>query len=410
MSISKLGPLAVSKSNSLDKNDKKSDTGKKPETPPSPPVDRIKNSGEAEEPDSGRGKSLSDAFKDAFKDLDDAGKGGLEDSGKFEKDSTDKSDDSKGSTEKPGSAEKPPGDDGPPDRASEEEIREAIDDVAQTGDLDALDTVDYFRESLPPDQQEIYDQQLEELREDERIEFETDPRLQDQEYLDSLTPEEREYAESLLDNPEAYEDLFLRGFLASTFGDPERRDEAIERAGQNRGLESTEGAGDHEEVDGKFEVRLGVENLILQGEDGESEALAYANGGAISANVVATVRTLATPGDQGIPAHEFEHILNGPKNEEAVDVPEDVSNRDSERLLELYRQANPSKEIDEAHVYTDVLNDFLSDPHALAEESPELYTLVADIQGYDPVAGIYPKPERGGLAGILDKLGDLFGF
>ena len=91
-------------------------------------------------------------------------------------------------------------------------------------------------------------------------------------------------------------------------------------------------------------------------------------------------------------------------------MPEDVSNRDSERLLELYRQANPSKEIDEAHVYTDVLNDFLSDPHALAEESPELYTLVADIQGYDPVAGIYPKPERGGLAGILDKLGDLFGF
>jgi len=300
----------------------------------------------------------------------------------------------------------------PPERASEEEIREAIDQAGKNNDLDALNSVDYFRESLPPDQQKIYDERLQELREDDRIEFETDPRLDDEKYLAGLTPEQKEYAESLKDNPEAYQDLFLRGFLASSFGNPERLDEAIQRASESVGLESTEGAGDHEKVDGKFEVRLGVENLVFKGADGKDvEALAYANGGAISANVVETVRTLATPGDQGIPAHEFEHILNsGPRQGEAVGVPEDVSKTDAARLLELYKQANPGQEIDESHVYTDVLNDFLSNPHGFAEESPELYKLVADIQGYDPVAGTYPPPQAKKSGGIIEILKDLFGF
>lgn len=376
------------------------------------PKDQVSRSQESRQAEGNRAEKLASAFADAFGGFDgsDSKSSGADGSRALDKDRKDDVKKGDRAQAKPGKSREPgelkvpghPKTPGQPQAPTEKEIQQAIEKAGDEDSLDALNSVDSFRESLPPEQQEKFDEQLRELREDERIEFELDSRLDDEKYLKSLTPEERAYAESLKDNPEAYEDLFLRGFVASTFGNPDRRDEAIDKATQRRGLESTEGAGDHEAVDGKFEVRLGVENLKYKNSDGtDVEALAYANGGAISANVAATVRTLSTPGDQGIPAHEFEHILNNERREgEAVSVPDDVSIENSQRLLELYQQANPGKEVDHGHVYTDVLNDFLANPQQLHKESPELYALAAEIQGYDPVEGNYPQPS------LVEKVGD----
>ncbi|MCL1635735.1 hypothetical protein M2650_13985 [Luteimonas sp. SX5] len=253
-----------------------------------------------------------------------------------------------------------------------EEFNAALDAANDNNDLSQLDSVDNFRQTLTPELQREYDAQLQALRNDPRIQFEYEPGVQP--------------------NPNrALEDMTLRGMVAATFGNPEIMNRTIDEAVRN-----------NDDYNGGSE---GDGHLVFRFYDGPaktddgSEAAGWAMYGAghIRMDAGYTVRALSK-GDS-VPQHEFSHFMQGYNKPEDGDslFPGDFP-YEREMLSAL---ASTDFVERGGETWPDLQNRFRQYPERLAQEHPDIYRMMAEYAGYDPLAQTSSAPVR------LDGTGDI---
>lgn len=251
------------------------------------------------------------------------------------------------------------------------EIDRLLAKVDKSGELTALNTIDNFRQTLPPELQAEYDRQLEALRNDPRIEFE---------YRDGAIPSAAE------------EDLALRGILAATFGNPQLLESTLETA-----------LGE----DGRVAIYVYPDSFKLtdfrEGKPTEVPGYATPDGGiAISQDFF---RDIIGQGDNPF-VHEFAHLTarsetGDPATEnypEDFPFPEGVqaeleSPEFQQFLIDRFNGGNTP--VDDAgnpttlHTggegWPTLLNLYRQFPEELQAASPEIYRSMVEYFGYDPL-------------------------
>lgn len=272
-------------------------------------------------------------------------------------------------------------------------------DVDETGDLSRLDEIDNFRQTLTPELQAEYDEQLEALRNDPRIEF--------------------EYREDVEESP-AMEDLALRGTLAATFGNPRLLDATLEKAlGEEGRVPFIMFAGP---------VPISEFHPSVDPAD-KAAGLALPDGGiAIDTNFFRDA-----VGKGGNPfVHEFAHLAQRtfPENQsDAVserfpgDFPYSASVAEAyesdefqEFIVDRFFGGNAPEDDDgnpvvangNRETWPTLANLFRQYPEELAENSPEIYRALSEYHGYDPLTQTSLTPVQtngtGSVEGATDAL------
>lgn len=270
-----------------------------------------------------------------------------------------------------------------------------------TGNPQALDSVDSFRSSLPAEQQEVYDQQLEELRQDDRIHF-----------------VEHEGAEADL----ATRDFALRGILTATFGNPEDLEKALNTAAHNGHNEAGELV--ERDGDGQLDIHLYPDQFPLdplKNPNGQKiSGGLVTSGGDIHASKAFLGTTLAN--GENLFTHEFTHVTQGsradgswqPGNAFPEDFPPELAERfehefKSPEFQQYFEEVGFNREYS-IESYPGAQTVFRYYPEDLAEASPELYDIMSAYNGYDPLAGeqverqVRSQGGGGFFGGVLDAL------
>lgn len=280
----------------------------------------------------------------------------------------------------PGADSRPPGvpyGTGPdgqpkPEQQLQAEFEATLASVNASGDLSTLDAVDNFRQTLTPELQRQYDAQLETLRNDPRIEFQYEPGVEP--------------------SPNAaLEDMTLRGMVAATFGNPDIMESTI-----------TEAVSNNDQYNGGPD---GDGHLVLRFYDGPartddgSEAAGWAMYGAGHIRMDANYTMSALSKGDSVPQHEFSHLMQGYNQREGQDslFPGDFPYED-EMLSAL---ASTDFVERGGETWPDLQNRFRQYPETLAREHPEIYRMMAEYAGYDPLTRQSSPPVR------LDGTGDI---
>lgn len=250
------------------------------------------------------------------------------------------------------------------------EFKAALNLANANGDLSTLDAVDNFRQTLTPELQREYDAQLEALRNDPRIEFQYEPGVEP--------------------NP-ALEDMTLRGMVAATFGNPGIMDSTIAEAVRNN---DTYNGGP--EGDGHMVLRF-YDGPALTDDGSEAAGWAMYGAGHIRMDANYTISALSK-GDS-VPQHEFSHFMQGYSQREGQDsiFPGDFP-YEAEMLSAL---ASTDFVERGGETWPDLQNRFRQYPETLAAEHPEIYRMMAEYAGYDPLTRQSSPPVR------LDGTGDV---
>ncbi|MCK6545402.1 hypothetical protein L6R52_05995 [Myxococcota bacterium] len=265
--------------------------------------------------------------------------------------------------------------------------------VDRTGDLDALNEVDNFRQTLPPDRQAEYDRQLEALREDPRLTFD---------YRDGAKPSAAE------------EDLARRGILAATFGNPELLEDTLNNSSAD---------------DGKVHVYVYPSSFELSefnpAWDGQAPGLATPDGGIAIAQDF--FRDVTAKGDNPF-VHEFAHLTQRPGEHDdtnqnyPADFPfsegvqhELESPEFQEFLVDRFFGGVPQ----DGPVHTGaegwptLLNLYRQFPEELKAQNPTIYRAMSEYYGYDPLTQRSTPPVQlngqGNLGQALPALDRSFG-
>lgn len=307
------------------------------------------------DPNSGSGGflgGLSSAFAEAF---------GKDNSGPIEK-------------PKPNIPPRPAAKPVDPTNPGEAGIKQVTDAVRESGDVSQLNQLDNFRSRLTPEQQKQYDQQLAQLRNDPRINF--------------------EYKEGAPEDI-ALEDLALRGILAANFNNPKMLDQVLN---------------DSVEKDGKFSVVVYPSDINLkdfnQGDQKINGGLASnSNDIAISSDAF---YSFLRSGDNAF-VHEFSHLQQRVRQDgshERGRVPGDypypeqfekafADENFQKFLVDNFLGGNAPKEglaLGNAESWPTISNLFHQDPEALKKASPELYQQMSRYFGLDPITGQQTPP------------------
>lgn len=273
-------------------------------------------------------------------------------------------------------------------------------EYGRTGDLDAFDGVDTFRENLSPAQQRSYDEYLESVRSNPDINI----RYWDGAQQDALTDE-----------------MIYRGIAASTFGDPSSLDSAVDVAEQYELYEhprwnTGDGADTHGDVreltndNGQFDIYVYPES--------DKTALGQAVGsGDLVVEQEGMKSILASSADNLI-IHEYAHVEQGVDDDRSwwerfrghdvepirvskplpVDFPDEdlfferVQSSEfdallaSENLLGSPEQRAQKTANDSREAYPTAVNLFIQKPNELRAADPELYELMVEHMGFDPLA------------------------
>lgn len=269
------------------------------------------------------------------------------------------------------------------------EIDEAIEAANDSGDMDALNEVDPFRESLPPELQERYDRELEELRGEVRSDENPEGRVN---FI---------YEDGATRDP-AVEDLALRGMVAGSFGQPSLLETALDK-----GAEGDNGA---------LDVHISGERDLNGDEDGSPIGYAHRDAD-MTLSRDGFLDSIA--GGRNTAMHEFTHIAQlGGDPDSNFDgfgiLPPNATPEQVEEFTGLFLDAyhpkgGASENDDTVHYFTTAQNDFRLHPEELKARSPELYDWMVDYTGQDPLAGTV-RPTIGEIfSDALDRLGDIFG-
>lgn len=227
----------------------------------------------------------------------------------------------------------------------------------ETGDPAEMDAGDAFRASLDPAEQIIYDEQLEELRNNPDIEFVFEPGT-----VDDLATRE----------------IALRGMVAATFGRPQDLERTIEMVADQYG------------------------SFTITFTPGWGGATAPEPG--ITASQQSTVSWTAQGDNLFI--HEFSHSVQRTAGKGLGDyefAPPDMNETEFGRLYETsgVQQLlddrgliidDPNTKRNERRTFNGesfatIQNLFRQDPQALRDASPEMYDLMVEYSGFDPLSG-----------------------
>lgn len=237
------------------------------------------------------------------------------------------------------------------DRRPVEPPTYAADTIELALDQGHPERVDRFRQSLPPDQRAHYDQELAELENDPRICFHYHP---------GASPEQ------------GYADLALRGFLAGSWGLDPMREDALDRAVHEHG--------------GHLDVTLTPAPDLDFDPDNPYVTLGLTNqDGDMLLSQPAIVSSIARGAN--VASHEFIHTMQA-NGKFFCDLPVG-SEPDFQARFEaaFLRDYEPKKPDDTVHYLTRVGEDFRYYPETLKEKSPDLYGMMVEYTGYDPLAG-----------------------
>lgn len=367
------------------RNQGSSDSGK------SRTKDSVKLDSESKEP-KGDDKRVGSILGGLAESLGRSGKGEKSDKG--------------GKTEKGGgkleSADKS-GDPKEPD-LSEKNIDAVTEAANESKDPAKLDEIDSFRAQLPPDQQKIYDEQLADLREDERIRFVSHDGAGD----DLAT-----------------RDLALRGILTASFGNPEDLEKALDTAAHS-GHDEDGNLVEKKNGDGHLDIHLYDGEFPLdplKDPDGEQFGAALVtSGGDIHANTGFFRDTIKD--GENVFTHEFTHVMQGssadgkwrPGNDFPQDFPDELKERfenefKSDNFQDYFKEIGLNNDFG-GESYPGVQTVFRYYPEDLKENSPELYDVLASYNGYDPLEGknvdrqVQPPSDDDG---IVDRVIDFGG-
>lgn len=253
-----------------------------------------------------------------------------------------------------------------------QEFNATLDAANEGNDLSALNGVDNFRQTLTPDLQREYDAQLQALRNDPRIQFQYEPGVQP--------------------NPNrALEDMTLRGMVAATFGDPGSMEQTIAEAVRNNDVYNGGSQGDG--------------HLVFRFYDGQAktddgrEAYGWAMYGAGHIRMDANYTIQALSKGDSVPQHEFSHFMQGYNQPEGSNslFPADFP-YEKEMLSAL---ASTDFVERGGETWPDLQNRFRQYPERLAQEHPQIYRMMAEYAGYDPLTRHSSAPVR------LDGTGDI---
>ncbi|PZO62256.1 MAG: hypothetical protein DI635_12345 [Pseudoxanthomonas suwonensis] len=252
------------------------------------------------------------------------------------------------------------------------EFNAALESANAGSDMAVLDTVDNFRQTLTPELQTQYDAQLQQLRDDPRIQFAYQPGVQP-------SP-----------NP-ALEDMTLRGMLAASFGNEAKMNATIDAAVAANDAYNGGASGD-----GHLVFRF-YDGPALTDEGKEAAGWAVYGAGEIRMDTDYTIGALSK-GDS-VPQHEFSHFFQGynqPQGHYPAGFPfEDAMNQALD--------AAPDGAFADrgGETWPDLQNKFKQYPEKLQEEYPDIYRMMVEYSGYDPIARQSVPPVR------LDGTGDV---
>jgi hypothetical protein len=232
------------------------------------------------------------------------------------------------------------------EQVPEDEIYQTMNRAFLSDDLSLLNSIDKFRQSLPPELQCEYDRRLQQLRDDSRIQF------------------SYRKGEKILPNP-AVEDMILRGLLAATFSRPDLLDRALRR-----------------NEDGILQIEITNTRNANPRDDDPENGVKLADGD-INISIPGMVSRLSQGLD--VAAHEFWHAIQG-EGEMPVDATEEFENQFNELYQQAYGEEGRGQD-DQVHWFVYAAWDFHYYPEALKQRSPELYELMVGYFGFDPVAG-----------------------
>ena len=265
-----------------------------------------------------------------------------------------------------------------------QEFTATLEAANANGDLSQLDGVDNFRQTLTPELQREYDAQLQALRNDPRIQFQYEPGVQP--------------------NPNrALEDMTLRGMVAATFGDPGSMEQTIAEAVRNN-----DGYNGGSEGDGHLVFRF-YDGPARTDDGREAAGWAMYGAGHIRMDANYTIQALSK-GDS-VPQHEFSHFMQGYNRPEGSDsiFPADFP-YEKEMLSAL---ASTDFVERGGETWPDLQNRFRQYPERLAQEHPEIYRMMAEYAGYDPLTRQRSAPVRldgtGDIKSATDTLRQYFG-
>jgi hypothetical protein len=279
----------------------------------------------------------------------------------------------------------------------QDRIDDANDEYDRTGDPSAFDGVDTFRQHLSPDQQIEYDKYVEEVRNNDGINI----RYWDGAQQDALTDE-----------------LVYRGIAASTFGDRDDLRKSIEVAEQYE-------LNEHPDWSTDTSNRNGVPTE-LSNDDGQFDVYIYPPGSDNPAGQVVASGDIII--DQGalkgihqqadnLVIHEFAHVEQGITESRSLfdrvlgregefsysgkSLPqgfpdsdlffERAASDDFDNLLEVNGLLGDQTSRDNAvanqsgEVYATVVNLFTQQPQALKTADPQMYDLMVEHLGFDPL-------------------------
>lgn len=287
----------------------------------------------------------------------------------------------------------------PPGEPFTPRTRDDVDDIVASadasGDLSELDEIDNFRQTLPPDLQAEYDEQLEALRNDPRIEF--------------------EYREGVDESP-AMEDLALRGILTSTFQNPRSLDQTLDQQAGADGVVPII----------MFDGPVPIDEFYPGADPSATAAgLALPNPEGGIAIDTGFMRDVVAQGDNPF-VHEFAHLTqrltDGDEPATGQRFPGDFPYADhvaaefedpafQQFIIDRFFGGNPPTDdagnpLPVAHAgqetWPTLLNLFRQYPEELAANSPEIYRSMSEYFGYDPLTQTETPPVQLNGTGSID--------
>jgi len=231
---------------------------------------------------------------------------------------------------------------------------DAMNQTNATGDPWDMNPGDAFRNSLDPEAQRAYDETLAALRNDPRIQFEFEGGA-----VDSL----------------AFREIALRGLVAATFGRPQDLEERIANAAARSD-------------NGKFTITYVPDDYVP--EDGNTSWGAFGGRDGITAKQGFTVQQIANENDN-LFIHEFSHTLQARDDGDIGNLPPDFGLINTWRYYAAFNSPEFQKYIGQTEIdsqtFATVQNHFRQHPQELKDASPEMYALMVDYSGFDPLTG-----------------------
>lgn len=234
---------------------------------------------------------------------------------------------------------------------------EAMDQTNASGDPWDMNPGDAFRNSLSPESQKVYDEMLAKLRNDPRIEFQ---------FLDG--------ARDTL----AFREIALRGLVAATFGRPQDLEQRI-------------AAGAAASENGHYNITYVPDSYDDPNRPADQEGWGALGGqGGITAKQGFTIQQIANENDN-LFIHEFSHTLQADSNGSIQNLPPDFGFFNSIRFRNAFNdpkfQAYIGQTKIDAETFPGIQNRFRQNPQELKDASPEMYQLMVDYSGFDPLTG-----------------------